>query len=159
MEESSSNKKKYIILFFVFIILISSLAFYFLYYKKISVSYEFDGRYKNLNGQTVTVEGTFIYTKNPKPAGPLSSKNVIVTKDTVINKVIIHLPTKDELKDTDGYFDGSSLKRDRLTSDLETFSKDLSNVKTGANIFAKSNKNIYNKSSFEAIEITYEIAI
>lgn len=159
MKENIINKKIFTALFIVLLFFVSTIAFYFLYYKKIIVSKEFAGKFKSLSAQTVKVEGAYVFIKNRAETNQLSTMDVVVTDKTKITKIIIHLPTNEELKATNGYFDGRTLKRDTIVSDFANFSKDVSSTKDNINIFAKSEKNIYKKSSFEADEIKYEIAI
>ena len=159
MEENVINKKLYITLFVILIIIVSAFAFYFLYYKKIIVSKEFAGKFKGLSAQTVKVEGAYIFTKNRAETNQLKTVEAVVTDKTIIIKTIIHLPTQEELKATNGYFDGRTLKRDTAPTDFATFNKDVNSTRDNINIFAKSKNNIYKKTSFEAEEIKYEIAI
>ena len=112
----------------------------------------------DINSGTLVVKGAFKSEKNPEISKIRYIVNIIIDKDTKITRVEVVLPTPEELKKTNGFYDGSKLERRFSQGSLEILAQDLGGRARPVNIFVTAKGNIYGKDSFVASEIKYEIS-
>lgn len=115
-----------------------------------AVSHQFIGQISKIEGNTLSVSGTFVVAGHPELSGPGSStKSVAVTLDanTKFQKTVLHLPN------TTGTFSPSDLKKEVILVSASDFETDLTKNKVGITVL--SDTNIYNSSAFTASEIDY----
>jgi hypothetical protein len=122
-------------------------------------SYEFTGSLQGIDNSIMTVTGVYTITDTESEAQVQKPKpvNIIVTENTRITRRLITLPTQEELNKTGGRFEPDNLPFVESQVDFETLKNDAQNGSLG--IFAKSERNIFNMTTFNAMEINYRAVI
>ncbi len=152
--EEKSKYTKYLVSLFLLLVIVGVSSFF---YKSRIVSYSFAGAFKSISGDSILATGSFSPAWDARVSKESRTVTIVINSKTRVIKVATKLPSAEELAKTGGYFDGRKLKREESTSDFETLKKDLTQRAFAVNIFATSSRNIYNKLSFTATEIKYEI--
>lgn len=119
-------------------------------------SKQFTGTLQSYQNNILTVNGVFTLTDKILDSQK-STKNIqiVIDTNTKITQTLLTLPTHAELVKTGGRFDPNKLIKTETVVDLATLQKDTKESAIG--IFAKSNQNIYGKTSFTATEINYRV--
>lgn len=114
---------------------------------------EFIGQVEKVENNVIWTRGVFVNPDKPELAKKISSKNVEikVSSETVIVKILMYMPTSEELKKTGGRWNPADLRREEVLGMLT----DLTDRKQGLTIKATSDKNIFNKSKFTAKRIEF----
>lgn len=146
--------------------LICVLGGYFLinhyFFKETIQSRSFGGGLVSVNSTpektTITVAGNFISEEHPEVARDPKTVTITLDSKTQITRVMIAMPSEEELRASGGYFDGRDLKRESGSGSIETLIQDFNDeLTTHINILVKTKDNIYNKDKFIASEIKYEV--
>ena len=116
-------------------------------------SKEFIGQVKKVEGNVIWAHGRFINRDNPELANEGVGKDVEITvsPETMIVKILMYMPTSEELEKTGGRWNPADLKQEETTGMII----DLTDKKEGLTIRALSDKNIFNKSKFIPTRIEY----
>lgn len=119
-------------------------------------SQEFTGTLESYEGNILVAGGIYtLETANEAEVQEIKKVEIIVGPNTKITRTLLTLPTAEELKKTNGYFESDKLKKVESQVDLATLQKDTDGF--GMGIFAKSDRNIFGASSFTATEINYRV--
>ena len=117
-------------------------------------SREFIGQVKKVEGNVIWTNGVFVNQDNPELAKNGFRKDnvkIVVSSETTITKILMYMPTSEELKKTDGRWNPADLKQEETSGTVA----DLTDNKEGLTIRVLSDKNIFNKSKFTAKRIEY----
>lgn len=115
-------------------------------------AYEFAGRIQSIEGSVIHTIGLFQIPGREDLSGPTYEKNmdIIVGSQTKLIKTVLQMPTDEELKKSNGYFDSNKLPKREVQGSLEELKEGIVD-----GVFAKSDSDIYKITSFTATEIKY----
>jgi len=151
------NKSKLLIFIIVpILIVVGAVVFKYIKTQRVSAT-EFVGKIEKIEGDIIYATGLFIV---PDRNDLLSKDNqrqaqLIVDSNTKFEKFLVFIPSEKELQKTGGYFDGSKLKREQRSSNLDIIKNDLET--RDFVITARADRNIYKKSKFIVSDIKYEV--
>lgn len=116
-------------------------------------SKEFIGQVKKVENNAIWARGVFVNSDKPELAKEVSTKDVEikVSSETTIVKILMYMPTIEELKKTGGKWNPADLKREEALGMLA----ELTDKKEGLTIRVISDKNIFNKTKFTAKKIEF----
>ena len=155
-------KKEYIVSIVVFLVLILVGV---LIWQKQSIktnnppkeeikAYEFAAQIEKIDEKTIETKGIYVIPGKEDWTGPTYEKKMIIMvgADTKFVKVTKTLPTDEELKKTNGYFESGKLQSREEPGALV-------DIQNGAvsGFVAKSDQDIYKLSSFTPTEIKYYV--
>jgi hypothetical protein len=149
MRDLSFSKKKLAILA-VFVILLVGLIIVLTRNRNQTQAFEFRGVVEKVESNTVYINGR--YTINDEPIGELMTVRVTIDSDTQIEKVLWHMPTADQLRVSGGRWSSNDIRKETVTGKLEDLNAEN---KSGLNLTAKSDKNVFGKPKFMADKISY----
>ena len=117
-------------------------------------AYEFAAQIEKIEGSTIETKGIYLIPGKEDWTGPKYEKKItiVVGLNTKFVKITKILPTEEELKKTNGYFESGQLKsREEAGSFID--------IQNGAvsGFVAKSDQDIYKLSSFTPTEIKYYV--
>ncbi len=144
-------------IFFILIIIAIAIAGFFVskfLFGERGEAKEFIGQVKKVEGNVILVNGVFVNQDKPELARNGFRKEgvkIVVSPETTIVKILMYMPTSEELKKTDGRWNPADLKQEETSGTLA----DLTDRKEGSTIRAVSDKNIFNKSKFTAKRIEF----
>lgn len=116
-------------------------------------AYEFAGRIEKIEGNVIFTKGVYQNEENPKGIELAEAeKQIVVSQDTELVKITQIMPTVAELEASGGFYEPEKLKSEQSAGSMDDLNAGLTD-----GVFAKSSKNIYNKSKFTATEITYYV--
>ena len=136
----------------IVLIVIVGIGYSYLYYKESGAeAKEFVGTVESVKDSSIVVEGFYSVPDQPEVQIPNQKRRITVLFDqnTTFTKESIHLPSAEELKATDGYYDPSKLKRDKVQGSIDDFKEG------GVSVVITSSTNVYGQPSFHAVEILY----
>lgn len=118
-------------------------------------AYEFAAQIEKIDGKTIETKGIYLIPGKEDWTGPKYEKQMTVTvgANTKFVKITKILPTDEELKKTNGYFESSKLQSREEQGSLD----DIQNGAVGGFV-AKSDQDIYRLSSFTPTEIKYYVS-
>lgn len=116
-------------------------------------SKEFIGQIKKVENNMILARGVFVNPDKPELAEEVSTKDVKIkiSSETTIVKILMYMPTLEELKKAGGKWNPADLKQEETIGTLT----DLTHEKEGLTIRALSDKNIFNKTKFTAKKIEF----
>lgn len=116
---------------------------------------EFVGNIQKIEGNTIYVKGLYVVPEKPELAdqqrGFTQEVQVLVSQDTQLIKIVLHMPTIEELKKTNGRWDPNKLPKEEVPANIE----ELTNKKEGLIIHVLTKNNIFKKSKFVAKRIEF----
>ena len=114
---------------------------------------EFIGQVKKVEDSLILANGLFVNRDKPELAKNSLKKDVKikVSPETTIVKILMYMPTSEELKKTDGRWNPAELKQEEVPGTVP----DLTYKKENLTIRVVSDKNIFNKPKFTAKRIEY----
>ena len=155
--------KKILVAELIALIILGAFGVYYtfkLHQKNMIIATNFSGGLVNIDSgaSTLTVYGSFNSDKHPEVAKIPKTIKIKINDQTKITRVVVVMPTQEQLIESHGFFDGSKLQRNSSTGSFHTIVKDFPDDKTThLNIFATASNNVYGKDSFMASEIKYEV--
>ncbi len=156
MELAVSPAKKVLLMVLAVLILAGLIGWYFWRVPR-PQSFQIAGPIERAEGNSIFVNAVFMAQGDPsKILNPEARQEVevVVTPQTKIVKTALHMPTREELQKSNGYYDPSKLQQEKGPGSLQ----DLTSGSVDG-IFARSDQNIYGQSKFEAAEIDYILAV
>ncbi|MDO8496584.1 MAG: hypothetical protein Q7S43_04035, partial [bacterium] len=116
-------------------------------------SKEFIGQVKKVEGNVIWAHGRFINRDKPELAAKALGKDVEITvlPETTIVKILMYMPTSEELEKTGGRWNPADLKQEEVPGMIT----ELTYNKENLTIRVLSDKNIFNKSKFTPTRIEY----
>lgn len=147
-----NRKTAFSILVIIFLAIAGFFASKFLFGER-GESKEFIGQVKKVENNVIWAHGRFINRDKPELANKSLSKDVEITvsPETMVVKILMYMPTSEELAKTDGRWNPADLRQEE-TPGMVT---DLTDNKEGLTIKVLSDKNIFNKSKFTAKKIEF----
>lgn len=147
-----NRKIVFLVLVIIFLTVAGFFASKFLFEKR-GEAKEFIGQVQKVKDNMIWARGVFINPDKPELAKEVSTKEVEikVLSETVIVKILMHMPTFEELKKTGGKWNPADLKQEETLGILA----DLTDGKNGLTIRVISDKNIFNKTKFIAKRIEF----
>ncbi len=152
-QRAKINKKS--VLFVLVVLALAVAGFFaskFLFMER-GESKEFIGQVKKVEGNVIWAHGRFINRDNPELASKALGKDVEITvsTETIVVKILMYMPTSEELEKTGGRWNPADLRQEETTGMIT----DLTDNKEGITIRVLSDKNIFNKSKFTPTRIEY----
>ena len=155
-----AGNKKLVLAVIIFAVVFGLIFVWFLFSKPGTVSNAFVGNLSHIEGDSVFISGKYLVGENSYlPEGnELIEVEIVVTSATKFKRTALLVPSQKELQKTGGMFKTDEVEKDISDANLEIFKKDASESPP-IGLEAVSSKNIFNKSRFESIEISYRLAI
>lgn len=160
MSEFLKNPKaKNVIVYVLIIGALAGAGFFvskFAFEKRIEAT-GYVGSVKKVEGNLIYSEGHFLTPDNPElyKSGYTGDFTVEVTPETQFVKILMYMPTIEELRKTNGHWNPADLKKEEKQGILA----DLTDKRQGLPFKVTSSKNIYGKSKFIAVKIEYVIEV
>lgn len=154
-----SNRKNLITALIILGLVIAGFFFsQYLLQEKI-ISKEFVGSVQKTEGSVIFLKGLYIVPEKPElikqQGGFTQDVQVIVNDSTEIVKTLVHMPTNEELKKTNGRWDPNKLPKEEVKGTVA----EMTDGKQGLLIRVLTDTSIFKKSKFTAkrIEFTEQV--
>lgn len=152
------HKKGYIVLLGLFGVIVAVAAYFYIDSKKIT-AYEFAGGVDSVENNIILASGNFVSSDHPEVSQNPQQTKISIDDKTIFTRTIVEIPSSEELKKSNGTFNGADLKRTETSSSLDGFLKDNNDQSNmvSSTIYVKAKSNIYKRDSFRASELKYVI--
>lgn len=153
------NSFKRILSTFCLVIILAVAGFFaskFLFQARANAK-EFVGSVQKVEGNLLFAKGLFITLDRPEltKGGFTKDVEIEVSPETEIIKIIMYMPTREQLKETGGKWNPAELKKEEKPGALS----DLTHKREGITIKVTAGENIFNKSKFKAKKIEYVLEV
>jgi hypothetical protein len=138
------------------ILLLAGVGYWFYMQSQKPKATEFAGSIEKIEGNIVYLSGTFV-TDDPRIERTTRTIQVEVDDSTKFTRVVVEIPSRQEIEKAQGFIDAPKLPRVESSSSFSAMVSDNSDQNTygGLSVYAKSGTNIFGKDKFVASEIKY----
>jgi len=149
-ELETDNKLKETII--VLVVIVLGVATFFFFRGERTESNQFEGNLISVENRTLIVEGLYLQDDQElNPEAELIEVRIELTEETIIEREAFNVP------DTEEIFYPAKLPKEKSIVELSDMVDD--SLESSVGLMVLSNKNIFNKSSFEAEKIVYRVPV